>query len=57
MSWFYTLVKIIQQKPADLDLLCFQNSINLGSAGQGLTMFIAVKIKTRQQRWFNTHIL
>ena len=49
MSRMYTLVKIIQQKPADLDLLCFQNSINLGSAGQGLTMFIAVKIKTRQQ--------
>ena len=32
----WILIRWLQQKSTDLDLLCFQKGINLGSAGQGL---------------------
>ena len=32
----WILIRWLHQKPADLDLQCFQIGINLGSAGQGL---------------------
>ena len=32
----WILIRWLRQKPADLDLQCFQNRINLDSAGQGL---------------------
>ena len=28
----------LRQKPADVDLQCFQKRLNLGPAGQGLTI-------------------
>ena len=37
-EWKTVLIQIswLHQKPADLDLQCFQKRINSGSAGQGL---------------------
>ena len=32
---------VLLQKPADLDLQCFQKRINPGSAGQGLTFALS----------------
>ena len=33
------LVLLLRQKPADLNLQCFQKWINSGSAGRGLTRY------------------
>ena len=36
MKTVWILISWLHQKPADLDLQCFQKQMNLGSAGQEL---------------------
>ena len=38
----WILIRWLRQKPADLDLQCFQKRINEGSAGQGLTVELEI---------------
>ena len=38
----WVLIRWLRQKPADLDLQCFQKRINEGLAGQGLTLELEI---------------
>ena len=47
----WILIRWLHQKPADLDLQCFQKRINPGSGGQELNIIRVIKPKNINEAW------